>query len=328
MRAAFVPKPGRIEVDEFPIPEISDGELLVRMSLASICGSDLHVLYHGFHNDAGLGVPGYPGHEGVGEVVDSRSPRFGTGQQVLTVPVGNLGQCFAQYQRIDAGQVLALPPGGPRKLLLGQQLGTTIYAMKKFWRHGPVDGSGRVAAVLGAGSAGLFFVQHVKRLGFDTVIVSDRAADRLEVARRLGADLTVHVPDERLTEAVADITGGRGADFVIEAAGFDALRSTAVQILADHGTLGLYGFPERYGGAQFPIYDAFRKSASVELVCGAQAEPGLVSFAEALHLINDGTIEVEYCTGTDVGLDSIAEAFERAEDLGRGAVKIGIEIGT
>ncbi|GIH68091.1 zinc-binding dehydrogenase [Sphaerimonospora thailandensis] len=326
MRAAYMPAPGRIEVADFEIPRPGDGQVLVRMEYASICGSDTHVVHHGFHLEHGLGQPGYPGHEGVGEVVESRSPSYVPGQAVLTAPISMIGGCFSEYMVIDARQLVALPDGDRRRLLLGQQLGTTIFAMKKFWPGGPVHGQGKVAAVIGAGSAGLFFLQHLRRLGFDRVIVSDLDSRRLEVAGRLGADETVQAPARAIGEVIADLTAGRGADFIIEAAGYDATRAEAVEALANQGTAGFYGFPELHGHAPFPTYPAFRKSATVQWASRAQDEPGLASFREAVAAIAAGEVEVDYCTEVTFDLEQVPEAIELAAQQGRGAVKIGIRI--
>ena len=103
------------------------------MHYASICGSDVHVIFDGFHNPEFLGRPGYPGHEGIGTVAVSTHPDFPVGSPVLTVPFGQRGGCFAEYQVVDVAQTIALPAGSDlRRLLLAQQLGTTVFAMKKF----------------------------------------------------------------------------------------------------------------------------------------------------------------------------------------------------
>jgi L-iditol 2-dehydrogenase len=303
MRAAYLPEPGKIEVGEFPVPEIGEGDVLVRMRMASICGSDLHVLYHGFHRPELIGRPGYPGHEGVGEVVESRSPRFAPGQRVLTVPNGDDGSCFAEYVAITDRRLVLLPDGDERRLLLAQQLGTTVHAMAKFWPRGPVPGEGKTAAVMGAGSAGLFFLQQIIRLGFDNVIVSDLDADRLEIARQLGADVLVHAGAARIGDAIADASNGRGADLIVEAAGFDELRAEAVASIARNGVVGCFGFPELQGPVPFPTQTAFRKAASVLWAGGAQAEPGLRSFHAALQLITTGAVAVDYCAEVDVPLE-------------------------
>lgn len=324
MRAAFVPGPGRIEVGDFPVPVARvAGELVVRMERASICGSDVHAVFHGFHNTERLWMPGYPGHEGVGVVVESRSARFPAGVRVLTVPLGDLGGCFAEYQLLDDDHVVPLPPDGdPARLLMAQQYGTTLYSMRMFT---PLPGTA-TAAIIGAGSAGLFFLQQAVRLGFEHVVVSDLDERRLAVACRLGAGTLVHAPEESLVDAVMDVTGGAGADLVVEAAGYDALRADAVAAVAVRGTVGFFGFPERYGMAQFPMFEAFRKLVRIQWAGGAQSEPGLVAFRDALRDIHEGRIEVDYCLDPVHTLDDLPRALQIAREQGNGAVKLSIDL--
>jgi L-iditol 2-dehydrogenase len=323
MRAAFVPEPGRVEVGDFPVPVAgADGELVVRMERASICGSDVHAVFDGFHNEQWLGRPGYPGHEGVGEVVESRSAHFPAGVRVLTVPAGRTGGCFAEYQLLDEDHVIPLPAGGdPARLLMAQQYGTTLYSMRMF----APDGGGGTAAIIGAGSAGLFFLQQAARLGYENLVVSDLNEQRLAVAGRLGARTLVHAPRESLVDAVLDVTGGAGADLVIEAAGYDALRADAIAAVAVRGTVGFFGFPEKYGMAEFPMYDAFRKIVRIQWAGGTQSEPGLVAFRDAVQHIHEGRIDVDHCLGPVHPLDEVPAALQVARDQGHGAIKLAID---
>lgn len=321
MLAAYVPAPGSVEVGEFPVPDPQRDQVLVRMHRASVCGSDVHTIFDGLHREAALGLPGYPGHEGIGEVVESHAASFTPGMAVLTVPPGWGGSCFAQYQVLDARFLVPLPETGDAdRLLMAQQLGTTIFAMRKFW---PGDG-GRAAAVIGAGSAGLFFLQQLRRLGFGTVVVADLEDGRLEVARGFGADVTVDPCRESVVAATADATGGEGADLVIEAAGYDECRAQAVEAVRSHGCLGFFGFPECPGEAPFPVETAFRKGVRIDFVSATQFEPGLRSFREALSAIRGGSIEVGYCLGTRFPLEHAAEAVSAARD--RSAVKVIVDI--
>lgn len=306
-----MPGPGRLAVGDFPDPRpTSDGDVLVQMHYASVCGSDLHMLYDGLHREDMLGRPGYPGHEGVGVVAESRSDRFPVGTPVLALPPGDAGGCFAELQVLGEGQLVALPYDGdlPR-LLMAQQLGTTVFALKAFGRA-----TGRTAVVIGAGSAGLFFLQQLTR-SFDQVLVSEPDADRLAVAERLGA-VPVRVPDASLADAVASATGGAGADLVVETAGLDASRAEAVDLLRKGGTVGCFGYPERAGLAPFPVQAAFRKAASVRWVSGAQAEPGLTSFREAVRLVTEGEVDVDFCLEHAVGLESAVAGVEVARAQG------------
>lgn len=325
MRAAYLARPGVVEIGDFPEPEPRDGQVLVRMRHASICGSDVHIVFDDMHDPARLGQPGYPGHEGVGTVVDSRSDRVPQGAMVLTVPPGSNGGCFAEYQLLDDGQVVVLPPGhDPQRLLLAQQLGTTIYALRKFVAD-PSEPVGS-AAVIGAGSAGLFFLQQLKRAGCPLVVVSDRDPDRLRTARQLGADETVHVPHGSVVEAAREHTGGAGVDLVVEAAGYDVCRAEAVEAARERGTLGLYGYPERTGPSPFPVERAFRRSLSMEWINGTQREPGLRSFREALDAIANGRIAVDHCLQRNLPLESAATALQIAREHGHGAAKVGLDL--
>lgn len=237
------------------------------------------------------------------------------------VPV--VGGCFAELQLVDEDHLVALPPGGDlARLLMAQQHGTTLYAMRLFWPGGPA----RTAAIIGAGSAGLFFLQQARQRGFEQVIVSDLSAERLAVATSLGADVALRAPAESLVDAVHDLTDGIGADLVIEAVGHDALRADAIDAVRVQGTVGYFGFPERYGDAAFPMYAAYRKAARIQLASGAQAEPGLRAFHDAVTHIDAGVIDVDHCLGTDFPLERVPEAPAVARDQGHGAVKVSIDI--
>jgi L-iditol 2-dehydrogenase len=321
MRAAYVLKPGHIEVGDFDVPVArGQGDVVVRMERASICGSDVHTVFDGFIKPQGLGKPGYPGHEGVGVVIESRSNRFHIGDLVLTVPA--MGGCFAQFQLLDDRHVVALPPGADlTRLLMAQQYGTTLFAMRLFWTGGDAG----TAVVIGAGSAGLFFVQQAKRLGFQQLIVSDLRPERLAVARALGADVTVQAPQESVVAAVQEMTAGSGADLVIEAAGYDSLRAAAIEAVRFGGAVGFFGFPEQYGNAAFPMYLAFRKSVRIQLASGTQREPGLHAFHEAVAHIVAGHVDVDHCLGREYPLEQVPEALAAARDLTDGNIKAIID---
>lgn len=257
--------------------------------------------------------------------METRSPEVAPGQLVLTAPLVHVAACFAEYQAVPGTSLVPLPPGGdPARLLFAQQLGTTIYAVRRFW---PGPEPGRVAAVLGAGSAGLFFLQQLLQLGFETVVVSDLDPHRLEVARELGAHTVVRAPEESIVDATMDVSGGQGADLVVEAAGYDVCRAQAVAAVRYRGRIGCFGFPERRGDALFPTDVAFRKSPTIEFSGGTQSEPGLRSFRDAVAAIHEGRIQVDYCLEPRLPLSRAPEALELARDRGPGAVKVGLDPG-
>lgn len=325
--AAILTAPGRVEVRDVDVPGPRSGELLVRTQAAAICGSDVHRVYGQARFFREIGdydypcPPGYPGHEGIGEVLESRSPEFRPGQIVLTVPDNTCNRTFASHQVVP--DRFALPVPGdlvPMHALMAQQLGTVLYALRRFW---PGTEAGETAVVNGTGSAGLFFVQLLKRLGFRRVIAADLVPERLDAARAAGAGLTVQVPRQNVEDVLAEETGGRGADLAVDASGSDAGRAAAMAGVAADGRVGFYGLPE---GAELtiPFGTLFRRQATLVCAVGAQQEPGARSFAEALRLIGDGVIPVSAHVTHTFPLPKITHAFEMAHNREDGAVKVGI----
>jgi L-iditol 2-dehydrogenase len=320
-RAARLLAPGRLEVGRFPVAEPRPGEILVRTRLAAVCGSDVHVVFSEEGAEWLPAPPGFPGHEGVGEVVESRSERCRAGDLVLTTPVPAVAAGYADLQVLPAAQVVPLPAGAELEaLLMAQQLGTVIYALGRFW-PGPPGGT---ATVIGAGTAGLHFTQVLERAGFGQIVVADRHRHRLEAARALGADVTVLAPAESVVDATLDVTGGRGADLVVEAAGRDATRGQALLAVAAGGRVGFYGLPERGGDAPFPFAEAFRRRPTIEIAAGAQAEPGLKSFREAVRRIAAGELDVSRLVTHRFGIERLTEAVALAREPSAGALKIAI----
>jgi L-iditol 2-dehydrogenase len=324
--AAQMVAPGRIEAVDVPVPAPDEGQVLVRSRRASICGSDIHIVFDGFFRGEYPAAPGFPGHEGVGQVTDSRSPDFSVGDWVLAVPVPGVARCFAEHQVVAAGSLIKLPAGGdPDRLLLAQQLGTVVYSFRRHW---PPDlpAEGRTAAICGAGSAGLFFTQLARLAGFEQVIIADRSALRLGIAKEFGADVVVEVPGQSFPEAVLDHTGGVGADLVVEAVGYDATRIECLEAVRPQGRVGYFGFPERPEGPSTWSYNlAWQKTPSIEIVMGTQREPDLRSFREAIELISSGRVNVDPFLEPAYPLEQIQEAFDaaRAQRGGKIAVEIG-----
>jgi L-iditol 2-dehydrogenase len=319
MRAAVLVGPARVDVQRVPVPIPDEGEVLVRTRMAAICGSDLHTVF-GPREREFPGPPGYPGHEGLGQVVESRSPAFRPGARVLTVPTGDHARCFADLQVVPDSFLVPLPEGPAGELLMAQQLGTVIHALKRFWPEPPAD----TALVVGAGSAGLHFVQLLKRRGFGRVIAADLVPHRLRMARELGADDVLLASEVPVAEATLELTGGRGADLVVEAAGRDRARFQAMRAVAHDGRVGFFGLPETDGEATFPFAQLFQQRPLLVFSVGTQLEPGLASFREAVELIAQGRVDVRRHLTHRFPIDDIARALALARWREDGAIKVAI----
>lgn len=271
---------GRVDWMDIARPVPAPGEVLVRMEAAAVCGSDLHAIFASDRREP-FG-PGGPGHEGVGRVVESHSTRFEEGMRVLTVPHPAQGQCFAAYQVVPEAYLVPVPETlPPHTAVLAQQLGTVIFALKKFWR-GP---AGRTAAVIGAGPAGLAFVGAIARLGFEWVATVEPRPFRREAARSMGAALSLGAEPALTVEKLVEATDGRGADLVVEASGQDSGRILAAELLAQDGRIGFFGLPAGPHPVPLPFAVLFSKRAELATSVGAQFEPGLASFRQALTWI-------------------------------------------
>jgi L-iditol 2-dehydrogenase len=316
---------GRMACEDAPVPSVADGQVLVRTVYASVCGSDLHVVF----GNAPPRPPaaGYPGHESVGEVVESRCPGFAPGDRVLTVPYAIDGRCLAEFQALPGSACIRLPATAPLShLLMAQQLGTVVYAL----RSHPLDVIGKDAAVIGQGSAGAFFTFLLKRAGAARVLVSDKSPARLAYSRQLGADLAVDVGPEDVgpgdfPSAVFAATGGRGADVVVEAVGSRATFPLSLQLAAPGATLVWFGLPEGTGDYPFSFEEFFRRGLTAYSNFGAQGEPGLASFRYAVRLIADGAIDVTPLLSHTLPIEKIDEAFRLAHDRTDNALKVSIK---
>jgi threonine dehydrogenase-like Zn-dependent dehydrogenase len=325
MRAAIITAPGRVEIASRPRPQPGEGDLLLRTVAASICASDFHGLYYGGTAEALAREPSdVLGHEAVGVVEESRDPAFQAGELVLATPPVSIGRTFADYQCVPARYALALPPGhDPADLLMAQQLGTAVYALKDFMP----GATARSAAVIGLGPAGLNFVQLLAQRGVGQIIGVDPCSWRRDAALELGA---ADVIDPAAADAVASITGltgDQGAELVVEAAGLNDTRRQAMLSVASRGHVGLFGLPEP--GApdlSMPFARLFRQRASLHTTFDAQNEPGLASFTEARDLIVAGAVQPRLLISHHYPLEQVAEAFDAARHRPPGVRKVVVDV--
>jgi threonine dehydrogenase-like Zn-dependent dehydrogenase len=267
VRAVVFEEIGKVSVRAVPDPRIEDpDDALVRVSVAAICRSDLHFL----HGKAPL-EPGEPiGHEAMG-VVEAVGPdveRFAPGDRVVVAFDIACGRCWfcrrgqtqlcEDFRNLGAGifggslggaqaeqirvpyadtNLLGVPDDvdDERALFLGDVLTTGFYGAAISG-----IGEGDTVAVVGAGPVGFFSVQAALVHGAGQVLALDMRPDRLALAEKVGA-VTVDVSERHPQMAVADATGGRGADVVIEAVGEPSALFTAVDAVRRGGIVTVLG---------------------------------------------------------------------------------------
>lgn len=286
MKAAHIVAPRQLEIVDVPIPSLDDlsGEsVLVRLHAGVLCASDFPRFLGGAFNVTFPRPVGDSLHECIGEVVESRSGRFRSGDRVLAIPPDQRG--MSEYFLAAAGMIVPLPEYQPREhLILAQPLGTIIWAARKLPNLMNLD-----VAVVGQGPIGLMFDHLLANMGARRVIGLDRLDDRLEAARRMRATDTVNVDRDDPLDAVRELTDGRGADVVIEAVGHQVHSiELSIQLCRQGGTVVLFGVPdeERY---PLPVWEILRRNLRVVGSVHPEVQQDMTL---ALRMIVEGRIDV------------------------------------
>jgi propanol-preferring alcohol dehydrogenase len=256
-----------LEVRAFPIPSPGPGEVLVRMTRAAICGSDLHVYRRpkSFYEDK---EPWIPGHEPTGVVAEIGAfcNRVRVGDRVTIyhyMGCGHCPQCLSGYiqfcpERRPLGQPSTVGPDADyivvderNCLLLPDELndedgamiaciaGTCFTAARKMQPNGE-----DTVVVFGQGPVGLVGLLMIKAMGA-RVIGVDPVEERLALAKELGADEVINPDDVDLVEAIRDLTGGEGADAALETSGRPAAHRGVIDVLRRNGRGVFVGFGSR-----------------------------------------------------------------------------------
>ncbi len=316
MKSAKIVSPRTFEVTEEKIPAVGEGMVLVRLLKAALCGSDLPYFKNDF-NPASYPFPaGYPGHECMGIVEESRSGSFLAGDRVMYYPPGL--DAYKEYHVADPARLQRLPAKGDTSILLMTQLlGAVSHCV--FRLDSPYK---KDVVVVGMGPVGLLFVSLIKNLSPRSVIAVDPLAYRLEAARRMGADYTVNPSETDPVKAVRDITSGAMAEIVIDAYGQQSsVINTCFEFARHNGQVAFFGICLEEA-PRLNFNEFFRK----ELRMVASVGPDLsIDYPFALDTILRKAIDVSPLLTHTLPFVDIQRAFEMAVNREDGAIKIVLE---
>lgn len=341
MKALVVSKPGEARIEQVGEPVPNEYQALVRIRAASICNStDTQIFTGRFPMDwlDGQKYPGILGHEGVGEVVKlgSRVTAFREGDFVFRprAEVEGLGCFFGSFAEFglvtDYQALLKDHPNTPVHFNWPMQQvipswvdpveAPMLINLKECYsalRNIGVRWESSVL-VMGTGGVGLGFTHMAKLHGVRTVIAVGRREERLELARKFGADHTVNTTSQNLSQQIREITDGRGVDFIIEATGDASLYIDLCRLLAPDGKMGIYGINNL---SDFPLSMRFMPP-SFWVGCLAPDEPAahksMMDFVK-LGMVRPG----DYITHR-VSLEEAPEAFAHVKDTD--VIKIVIDL--
>jgi alcohol dehydrogenase len=283
MRAAVFQEKGKIAIREVPRPEPGIGEALVRVTLTTICGTDVHILKGEYPVREGLIV----GHEPVGviEALSAGVAGYARGDRVIVGAITPCGQCRAclsgdasqcghggsSYDAVggwrfgntidgcqaeyvlvpDAQANLSKIPDGlaDEDVLLCPDIMSTGFSAAE---RGHVR-LGDAVAIFAQGPIGLCATAGARLAGASLVIGVDSVPKRLELARRMGADVVLNHAEQDVVSEIKRLTGG-GVDVAIEALGQQATFENALRSVRPGGTVSSIGVYS--GHLQVPL-DAF-----------------------------------------------------------------------
>lgn len=333
MKAMVLKAPGRLAGEEVAVPVVRPGEVLVRITHTGLCGTDLKI-YNG-------GIPvRYPlimGHEIIGEVAGGDgSGGLSPGDRVIIDPVLFCGTCFhcrlgqtnlcpngkligrdtdggfAEYAAVPAGQLFRLPASVDSRTAPLIQVATTCLHAQ---RQTPLF-LGESVVVMGLGVSGQLHVQLAKARGARTVIGISRSQFKSEMAKMLGADLTIE-PGPGALRQVLDATDGRGADVVIEATGVMASLAEAIRMARAGGRLLMFGISSATEGA-LPFYELYFKQLT--LINARAAKPE--DFTGMIDLLEHGVVHLEPLVTHRMSLGELESAIGMVEDAADARLKI------
>jgi L-iditol 2-dehydrogenase len=317
---------------EEPAPKPQEGETLVHVRAAGVCGSDLHWWTDAGIGDTHLNAPLVLGHEfaGVAE----------TGERVAIDPAISCGACemckggnpnlclrlaFAGHGEQDGAfrESVAWPSRCLHCLpdalsfeegAMLEPLGVALHAVDLGGIH-----AGAAAGVFGCGPIGLLIAQLARVSGAATIVATDVLPHRVKAAAAYGADHPLQAEGSDVVTQIKAITHGRGLDVAFEVAGEQDAVDTAIAAAAPGGTVVLVGIPSSDLTA-FRASEARRKELKIQLVRRMKN-----TYPRAIHLVSDGVVDLRSLVTQRYPLERIGEAFSAAQ--ARTGLKVLIEPG-
>jgi len=308
LKVVIIYGPRDIRVEDVEVPAIGPEDVLIRVKVCGICGSDVH-RYLG--DRFGLRLAPYPlnsGHEYCGTVT-----RVGKNVRQLKVDdkvtlglnwVRDGMGAFAEYLRIpDADERPILKVPGEISFEEAAQIEPLVVALNGF--HGVKPERNEKVLILGAGPIGLSLLQCCLSEGVEDVIVSEKSPRRLEVARQLGA-VVVDVTKEGLEERVKALTKGEGVDVAFECAGAAVTTKQALSLTRRGGRVMLIA---HYGkSTEIDPEEIVSKSLIVYGYGSYLRDP----LKEAVRLILEGKVKLKPLISHEFPIERAKEAFETA----------------
>ena len=344
VRAVVAREKGRpVSLETILVPDPGPGEALVRVQACGVCHTDLHYREGGINDD----FPFLLGHEAAG-VVESVGPDvedLAAGDFVIlnwravcgTCRACRRGQSWYCFNTHNATQTMTLADG----TALSPALGIGAFAEKTLVAAGQctkVDprarpeaagllgcgvmagfgaavntggiGRGQSIAVIGCGGVGVAAIAGAKLAGASTIIGVDIDPRKLATAERMGATHTIDSRDTDPVEAIKELTGGHGADVVVEAVGRPETYKQAFYARDLAGTLVQVGVPTPGMTIELPLIELFGRGGALKSSWYGDCLPSR-DFPMLIDLYLQGSFDLDAFVSETIGIDDVEAAFEK-----------------
>ncbi|WP_020087840.1 NAD(P)-dependent alcohol dehydrogenase [Hyphomicrobium zavarzinii] len=352
MKAAIFVEKGRIVLDEKPVPDIGPTDALIRITTTTICGTDVHILKGEYPVEKGLTV----GHEPVGiiEKLGSGVQGFREGQRVIAGAItpsgwsnaclcgcgaqdgagtkhgwkaiggwkfGNtIDGCQAEYLRVpDAMANLAAIRDDVKdeQVLMCPDIMSTGFA-------GAETGQIRIGdtvAIFAQGPIGLCATAGAKLMGATTIIAVDTVPARLDMAKRMGADIVIDFKKENPVDAILRHTDGRGVDVSIEALGTQGTFESALRVLRPGGVLSSVGVYS--SDLKIPV-DALNAGLGDKSIRTTLCPGGKERMRRMMEVVASGRVDLGGLVTHRFTLDQIEDAYDLFANQRDGVLKVAV----
>ena len=352
MKAAIFVEPGRIVLDEKPVPEIGPLDALVRITTTTICGTDVHILKGEYPVARGLTI----GHEPVGiiEKLGSAVTGYREGQRVIAGAITPSGTSYACLCGCSSQDGAGTKHGF--KAMGGWRFGNTIDGTQAEYVlvpdavanlspvpdhltdeqvlmcpdimstgfSGAESGGIRIGdtvAVFALGPIGLCAVAGAKLMGATRIIGVDTVPARLEVAKKLGCDDVVDFKAGDPVEQIMALTDGRGVDVAIEALGTQSTFESALKVLRPGGTLSSLGVYST--DLKIPLA-AFSAGLGDNKIVTSLCPGGKERMRRLMSVVGSGRIDLTPLVTHRFKLDDIEAAYDLFSHQRDGVLKVAI----
>jgi len=331
MRAARLHAKRDMRIESVPIPEIGPDEVLVKIKAVGVCGSDVHWFADARIGDSVLGGPNILGHEPAGVVVEAGSEveHLKPGDRVAIDPQRPCRRCryclsgrynlcenilfcgtwpqngaFAEYYATPAWLCHPVPDSfSDETAALMEPVAIGLHAVGL----SPLS-VGDTTVIFGCGNVGLLTMQFARLAGAGRIMAVDKLDYRLDVARQLGADMTVNPEHADPIEAVMEATDGRGVDVSFEAAGHPQTFQWALESAGRGATAMLIGIcAEDY--VPLEMHTPRRKELTIRMVRRFN-----LTHPRGIELVTQGRIQTDPIITHRFPLDGIVHAFDIVEN--------------